>query len=371
MNSTIANRQRKRDANLDLLRILSMLLIIFLHTIDHTGVMEAAETASNAMYFYVRFTYAATQVCVNCYVMLSGYYLVKSTFSIRKLAKLWMEAVFYTLVFKFIFICMGRENLSVVTLVSCFFPILTGRYWFLTIYAGLYLVSPFLNLFISTMGKKVYTSLNICLFVLFSLWNSFHPAIAGMNSGGGWGLAWFVVLYLCAAWFRLYYTPDEKPIGKLLIFLLIPALVAMAQLVARMTGIGILQTVATHWFRYESAPVYLMTLSLFVCFLNIHISNKKAGRMICTIAPLTFGVYLIHTHPDVSPWLWEVTALPRFMDSMWFPVIQIGCVLMVFAVCAVMDELRKRTVGKLENHRVVELLCEKITDACHRGAEKL
>lgn len=371
MNCATVKPQVKRDANLDLLRIVSMLLIIFLHTIDHTGVMEKAETASNAMYFYVRFTYAATQVCVNCYVMLSGYYLVKSNFSIKKLAKLWMEAVFYTLVFKFIFICMGRETLSVVMLGSCFFPILTGRYWFLTIYAGLYLVSPFLNLFVSAMDKKMHTCLNICLFGLFSLWNSFHPAIAGMNSGGGWGLAWFVVLYLCAAWFRLYYTPDEKPLGKLPAFLLIPALIAAAQLVARMTGIGILQTVATHWFRYESAPVYVMTLSLFAFFLNIRISNEKVGRMICAIAPLTFGVYLIHTHPDVSPWLWEVTALPRFMDSMWFPVIQIGCVLMVFAVCAVMDELRKRTVGKLENHRSIDMLCKKITNIYLRAADKM
>lgn len=33
---------KKRDSNLDLLRIVSMFLIIFLHSIDHSGVLEQA-----------------------------------------------------------------------------------------------------------------------------------------------------------------------------------------------------------------------------------------------------------------------------------------------------------------------------------------
>ena len=80
--------RKKIDANLDLLRIISMLLIIFLHSIDHSGVLEQAEVSSNAMYFYVRFTYALCQICVNCYIMLSGYYRVNSKFRLQKLVAL-------------------------------------------------------------------------------------------------------------------------------------------------------------------------------------------------------------------------------------------------------------------------------------------
>jgi len=194
--------KKQRAANLDLLRIVSMLLIIFLHSIDHSGVLENAENCGTGMYFYVRFTYAMCMVCVNIYVMLSGYFMVDSRFRLHKLVTLWMEAAFYGFVLKLVFMLTGADAFSVFSLASCFFPILTGRYWFLTIYVGMYLVSPFLNTLIRAMDKRQHGLMNLCLFAIMSLWSSIHPAIAGMNSGGGWGLAWFVVLYLAAAVLR-------------------------------------------------------------------------------------------------------------------------------------------------------------------------
>ena len=351
----------QRRANLDLLRIVSMLLIVFLHSIDHSGVLENAENCGAGMYFYVRFTYALCQVCVNIYIMLSGYFMIHSTFRLHKLTLLWMEAAFYSIVLKLLFMVTGQENFSVLSLVSCFFPILTGRYWFLTIYAGMYLLSPFLNILIRALDRKQHGLLNLCLFVLLSVWVSIHPAIAGMKSGGGWGLAWFVVLYITAAWFRLYYTPNWKPARWLLGYAAIPLLIATLQMAAREWGIGIVQKILSNWFRYDSAPVYLMTLSLFVGFLNIQIRGAGLSRLICAVAPLTLGVYLIHAHANVSPWSWAVLDLPGKMESALFLPIQLGAVFLIFALCAGLDFLRSRTVGKLENSRPVHTLCDRLT----------
>ena len=267
--------KKTRAANLDLLRIVSMLLIVFLHSIDHSGVLENAQSCGTGMYFYVRFTYALCQVCVNIYVLLSGYFMVGSQFRLHKLVTLWMETAFYGFVLKLIFMLTGQDTFSLISLVSCFLPILSGRYWFLTIYVGMYLLSPFLNLLIRAMDKKAHSLLNLCLFCLFSVWVSIHPKFAGMNTGGGWGLAWFVVLYIAAAWFQLYYTPDRKPGKWLAVYFLIPAVIAAAQLAPLP---GIVQTVVAHWFRYDSAPVYIMTLCLFVAFLNIDIKNPLLSR---------------------------------------------------------------------------------------------
>ena len=351
------SNQKKRDANLDLLRIFSMLLIIFLHSIDHSGVLEQAEVSSRGMYFYVRFTYALCQVCVNCYVLLSGYYLVNSKFRLQKLAALWMETVFYAFFLKLLFMATGQEAFSAPSLISCFFPIITGRYWFITIYVGMYLVSPFLNKLIQAMNRKEHTRLNLCLFLLFSLWSSLHPSIGGMNSGGGWGLAWFVVLYLAAAWFRLYYTPRHKPLVLLGIYLLIPLLMAAGQMAANALGIGILKSVISNWFRYDSAPVYLMTIALFAAFLNIQVKNARISRLICSVAPLTLGTYLIHAHANVSPWLWAVLNLPSQMGTLWFILIQLGGVVAIFAACIAIDAIRQATVGKLERSKKLQTLC--------------
>ena len=347
--------QKQRNANLDLLRIVSMLLIVFLHSIDHSGVLEHAENCGTAMYFYVRFTYALCQVCVNIYIMLSGYFMVTSKFRLQKLVTLWMEAAFYSFVLKLLFMVTGQDAFSIVSLVSCFFPILTGRYWFLTIYVGMYLVSPFLNTLIRAMDKRQHALLNLVLFAIMSLWVSLHPAIAGMNSGGGWGLAWFVTLYITSAWLRLYYTPNGRPWLWLAGYALIPMAMAAVQC---LSVPGIVSVVVKHWFRYDSAPVYLMTMCLFVGFLNIRISSPGLSRMIVRVAPLTLGVYLIHAHANVSPWSWEVLALPGKMDSILFPLIQLGAVVAIFAICAALDAVRTATVGRLEQSSGLKKLCD-------------
>ena len=213
-----------RNMNMDLLRIVSMLFIVLLHSIDHSGVLEKAINCESVIDIYVMYVYAFTRVCVNCYVLLSGYFLVKSKFRLHKLIALWMEVVFYSFVIKLIFMITGQTAFSIVSLASGFFPILTGRYWFVTIYFALYLIAPFLNKAIYAMDKREFTMFNIVLGVLFSVWSSIHPAIAGVNSGGGWGLAWFVVLYFAAAWFRLYYVPCYRYIGKIVLVFLIPVM---------------------------------------------------------------------------------------------------------------------------------------------------
>lgn len=128
---------------------------------------------------------------------------------------------------------------------------------------------------------------------------------------------------------------------------------AAAQLAVRTVGIGILQTILKNWFKYNSAPVYIMTLSLFTAFLNVRINSAKGSYCICAVAPFTLGIYLIHAHANVSPWLWETLALLEKMGSTFFPIIQFSCVIGIFTACLVLDVIRKYTVGRLETANTV------------------
>lgn len=330
----------KRDANLDLLRVISMLLIILLHSIDHSGVLEALDTSSIGLQFIEYYFYSICQVCVNCFVMLSGYYLVKSTFRISKLITLWIEVVFYALIFKVIFMATGGIPFSLKSLVSCFLPVITGRYWFVTIYFGLYLVSPFLNKMINSLTERDLKQFNILLFILFSVMNSIHPSFKGMNSGGGWGLAWFVVLYFIVAWIRLYDKSDVRPIKYALVFFLVPLIIVIGLLVVRKLGIGLLNTMVYNLYRYDSVTSVICSISLFMWMKNISIKNKMIHIIISQASILTFGVYLIHAHANVNDWLWALAALPSKMTGLMFPLLQIGLVIVVFIVCVFIDYVR-------------------------------
>lgn len=351
--ATIAKKQR--NANMDLLRIVSMLLIILLHSIDHSGILEASETAPFAAQLWVRFTYMLTQVCVNCYVLISGYFLVTSKFRLQKLVALWMEVVFYSLTVRIVFILTGYRPLSISSILSCFVPVFTGRYWFITIYFGLYLIFPFLNIAIRAMNRFQHTILNVILFVLFSVMVSVHPSYAGMNSGGGWGLAWFVVLYFAAAWFRLYYNKKTKLMPTLIY--IIGSLAIACGFVLVGNRIPFVRTVLGNLYRYDSVAAYVFSLCVLAIFINIKI-NTSINRVIIFIAPATFGVYLIHAHADFSPWSWEFFNLPQYIANAAFPFIQIGVVIGIFVFCAGVDLTRKYTIGKLETSQLLHSICE-------------
>lgn len=353
-----------RSANMDLMRIASMLLIILLHSIDHSGVLEASETAMFPMHLWVRFTYMLAQVCVNCYVLISGYFLVKSKFRLQKLVALYLETMFYSLVIRIVFIATGYAEFSISSLLSCFVPIITGRYWFITIYFGLYLVFPFLNIAINAMNRKQHLCLNIILFILFSVLVSVYPSFKGMNSGEGWGLAWFIVLYFCAAWFRLYYTPNNKKIRYLLIWVALSILIAVFYIICvNMIGRNnILVNAINNQYRYDSVFAYISSICILLFFINLKIKNLFFNKLIIFVAPSTLGVYLIHTHADFSKWFWTWLNLPSKMNSSMFIIIQLGGVVCgIFASCIFIDIIRRYTVGRIEKSRLIYNWCNKIT----------
>ena len=360
---------RKRNANLDLLRILSMLLIVLLHAITRSGVLEPASGLGTATFFCGRFLYMMTQVGVNMYVMLSGYFLVRSKFRLKKLVTIWMEVVFYSVVIKLIFMLAGKTPFSLIALLSCFFPFLTGRYWFVTIYVGLYILFPFLNLAITAMNRRQHLLLNVVLVLLFSVWSSIHPSIAGMNSGGSWGLAWFVVLYFLAAWFGLYYDPSGKRLRYALLWIGLSAFVAFLYCFPG-GKIPIVRVVAGNWYHYNALPTVLATVSLFVCFLNVEFKNESLASFVTKIAPATFGVYLIHAHANMAPFVWGVLDFPGHVGPLSFFAYLLLAVLGVYCACTVVDLLRARTIGRLENTKFVQRICsgieQKVSDCLNK-----
>ena len=349
-----------RNANMDVLRILSMLLIILLHSLDeHGGILQVTDAAGWGLEIYGRTLYLMTMVSVNCFVMLTGYFQVNSQFRLYKLVVLWLEVVFYSLLIRIIFILIGIKPFSFKSVLSCFFPIFTGRYWFVTIYFGLYMLSPFLNVAVHAMDRQQHAILNVILILLFSVWISVHPGIAGMNSGRGWGLPWFIVLYLISAWIRLYYKPSGRIIRNIILFIVISLFIG---LIYGTLGnkVPMVQVIVSNWYKYDSVPALLLTLILFSIFIMLNIkSNSKS--ILSWVAMSTFGVYLIHAHADFSPWLWKFVDLPSKVYYPVFPLIHLTVVCLIFGVCSLIEILRRVTLGRIENSDAIIKICDGIT----------
>lgn len=111
--------------------------------------------------------------------------------------------------------------------------------------------------------------------------------------------------------------------------------------IANTLNIGIAQTIIHHWYSYNAVPAYLMSLGLMDFFIHINVKNSLISKTITKIAPLTLGVYLIHAHADVSPWMWETLNMPQYMVNWAFPLVQIGVTVGVFMVCIFLDWIRE------------------------------
>lgn len=123
---------------------------------------------------------------------------------------------------------------------------------------------------------------------------------------------------------------------------------------------GLLKQIGNQWCRYDSLPVYFASLMLFVAFINVKVENVKVKKMISIVSPATFGVYMIHAHAEVDPWLWGMLDLPQKMESMAFPVIQLLSVLVIFAICIGIDIIRQKTIGRIEKSDVVKQVSNRV-----------
>ena len=117
--------------------------------------------------------------------------------------------------------------------------------------------------------------------------------------------------------------------------------------------LAVVRTMAGTWYHYNSLPAYISTVAVFMGFLNIRLKENTFSAAIRYVAPSTFGVYLIHAHANMSPYIWERLDLPRFVSSPLFPLIQLAAVFGVFTVCTAVDIIRRLSIGRVERSDMV------------------
>lgn len=87
--------EQRRNYGIDLLRNVLMLFIIIGHLFAHTGIRNELSFLSNKWIF----TWALqtlTVSAVNCFVIITGYYMASGVYCLWKGVKLWFKVLFYS-----------------------------------------------------------------------------------------------------------------------------------------------------------------------------------------------------------------------------------------------------------------------------------
>ena len=136
--------KKPRSSNLEWLRIVCMLLIIAHHFGGH-GVYPASILPINH-FIQVALT-TGGKLGVNCFVLITGYFLLRSHFGWRKVFKLVATVWVYSVII-YLTIALVEGNFDPILCAKAFFPVIYRQYWFMTAYLIAYILSPFVAILV-------------------------------------------------------------------------------------------------------------------------------------------------------------------------------------------------------------------------------
>lgn len=349
----------KRVEGIDLLRIISMLMIIVLHVLLHGGIMDNVLLNSwNACVAWLLYT--VVHCGVNCFALISGYVGISSKYKISNIMYLWIQAAFYNVIFTVCIIFFRPGTITLGKILCAVLPVSSDAYWYFTAYFGLFFFIPVINYMMHKMDKKQLNRMVFLVIALFSVLSTV-AGIAGSDIfriSNGYSLYWLLILYVIGAYLRKY--QDNYMYSPIRLFSIFVICILSGWLCK--WGIdSINRHMGVHFdneilLRYNSPTMLLAAISLLLFTANIKMSSK-IGKMIFKISGTTFGIYLIHDNPLIR----ENLLLNRFTQISKMPILGMVAVILIisvaiFVICFFIDSFRLKFFNILE----VKERCKKL-----------
>lgn len=334
--------RKERNSNLELYRIIVMLLIVAHHYVVNSGLMSVMKEEPlhiQSIFLYLFGMWGKTGI--NCFVMITGYFMCKSHISLRKFMKLLFEIYFYNLIITGTFLLTGYCSPSFSTVFYALVPIQSFGVNFVACFVVFYLLIPFLNLLIQTMNSKLHLRLILLCLLVYSVIGTIPKITLGVNY-----VSWFVVLYFIASYIRLYRFPIKISNRNWGWLTLLSILISMASVVVLST-VFVNKNIPVFWFVADSNHIMALVTALcsFMFFKDL---NIRYSKVINLIGASTFGVLLIHANSDIMrQWLWQdiLNNVGQYGTNTMV-LHAILSVIAIFVICILVDMLRMRFVEK-------------------------
>lgn len=301
-------------------------MIICHHYLGHGGALNALKPSD--LNFYPAYLIECFSiVAVNGFILIAGYYQIK--FKWDKLFNLWAQVFFYSVVISSIFWMAKIEPITAKQLVTTFFPLIFGRWWFITVYVMLYILSPFINLALNNMDKKLHEQLLIVLLIV----NVILPSLKYTYfQDDGYSIQNFFFLYCVGDYIRKY----EIPKFNYIITYIVSSFILLALI--SFTKMNIFH-VPSSLLRYNFISVEIAAISLFIIFKNIKLQSNTVNK----IATSTFGIYLISDHKYIRDVLYTkiLHTGDYYYNSSFIPYLIVS-VIAIFVCCAIIELIRQK-----------------------------
>lgn len=192
--------KKERNSNIELYRIIVMLLIVMHHYVVNSGLLDEmfkTPLAPESIFLYLFGMWGKTGI--DCFVLITGYFMCKSNISLYKFVKLLLQVELYNILFGSIFLYAGYMPLSVSSIIQIINPIASVNTGFTSCFLLFYLFIPFLNILLNNLSKSQHFLLLVLSLGIYTILGTIPRIGVTFNY-----ITWFCVLYVVASYVRIY-----------------------------------------------------------------------------------------------------------------------------------------------------------------------
>lgn len=340
------NHRQPRQSNMELLRIIAMVLVVLLHSnFKSLGAIEFhSQVVANPLSSFIRLELDVFSIlAVNLFVLISGYFGIRP--KLKSVLNIVFQLIFWKTILAIISYTAEGFTLSEVAK-NLGNGILFGG-WFIPCYFLLMLIAPALNSYIEASSKKdifkfllIFYGVQTTLGWLIPLW----PYI------DGYSFVSFIGLYMLGRYINKFMNDQQR--DKITFkrglagYALISALLGVGGfLFYYFVDMDYLCHLVDRAINNYTSPFNILCAALLIIgFSNLKLYSKVVNRL----AQSAFAVYIIHLDPAVFDYI-KATSIYLY-DNFNIWVFAGGAILLaisVYLVCALGDTVRIWAWNKL------------------------
>lgn len=201
--------QKIRNSNIEILRFVLMSAILLWHVFMHGYGFKSIGTEGFVYQENMPLSlFLATLLspATYCFVFISGFFGIH--FKLSKLFQIIIWCVFVSVIQTGIQVFYWGEYVGAKDLIHALCPITSERWWFMTAFVQLYILSPILNYWTKNVAKKEFRLILTCVFFLSFL----HIVTGSYNAGSS--LLGLIFVYLLGRYFKKYGCCDSRKSRK-------------------------------------------------------------------------------------------------------------------------------------------------------------
>lgn len=323
---------KERKSNLELLRIILIIMIIALHY-NNTRMGGVFGNVENGTfnYYLSNFVESLSIVAVNTFILITGYFSnKKDSVKVSKVINLfYICAIYGILIFGTYFVF--TKNISFGILKE-FIKTIFDR-WFVVIYSILYLLISYLNKLINSLDKEKLKILIIINTLFFYVWFTIFTNTTIKD--GGYGIINFINLYLIGAYIKKYkdeYVPKYKTI---IIYISCAIITTLLSCFTTRSA-----------FAYNTIFNLIGSIALFLTFKNLNIKNNKVINYLSTF---TFSTYIIHENSFITKFLYRtIFKCDKYYNSSFIVINLLYTIIGIYVICIIFEIIRRFIMNKID-----------------------